>query len=333
MEKSNGSAGAVPPVAMVIQTRLIRGIEDLRQPVKGADVAITQVEPGQLAGSITYGMLGNFSVSLGGFSKALRSHGIMSRDRHVIGMLLGREDAVTHWSFDMRAGDVIFDHLGGTHDGLYKGGARFATIAMGSAELTGFVPGEGAMADLEFWQRRTQVRPDAALGSVIPGRFAMILQRLEENAACLSPAGSEFWMRALVESFIGAIGGGVPRDGRIGPIQSARVVHGVDDFLRAHGAAPVHISQLCQALNVSRRTLHRAFHETLGVGPVTYLRRQRLSAVRTALLANATRTNTIAQVALNFGFDDAGRFAGYYRQLFGERPSQTARRAAGPAGD
>lgn len=309
---------------MLVQTRLLHDIEDLRQVVKGADVIVSQIEPGPLSGSLTHGALGDFSMSLGHFSKAVRSHGIMSRDRQVIGMLLGRDDAVTHWSFDVRPGDVIFDHLGGTLDGMYKAGARFATIALSPAALTGLMAGEAAMADFGFWQHRTQIRPDAQLGAAISQRFATIIQRLDQHADDLSPAGSEFWMRALVEAFVGAMTGGVPWDGNRGPVRSALLVRSVEEYARAHSGSPIHISQLCQALGVSRRTLHRAFHDVLGIGPVAYLRRLRLNGVRQALLEGRAQEASINRLALDFGFDEVGRFAGYYRQLFNERPSETA---------
>lgn len=311
---------------MAVQTRLIHGIEDLQQPVKGADVAINQVEAGQLTGSVTYGMLGTFSVSLGHFSKAVRSKGVLSRERQVIGMLLDRDDAVTHYSLDMQPGDIIFDHLGASHDGIYKGGAKFATIALNPAELAELMAGEAAMADLAFWQRRTHVRPDPVLGTEIPKRFSAIIRGLDEHAGRLSPAGSQFWMRALVETFAGALTGGFPRDGNRDPVKSALIIRKVDDFLEERGAVPVHVSELCRALQVSRRTLHRAFDETLGIGPITYLRRQRLNAVRNAFIRGEGQHYSIAEIAMNHGFDEIGRFAGYYRRFFGELPSHTARR-------
>jgi AraC family ethanolamine operon transcriptional activator len=78
-------------------------------------------------------------------------------------------------------------------------------------------------------------------------------------------------------------------------------------------------------LGVSRRSLHRAFHDTLGVGPVAYLRLRRLSSVRRAL--RRPLHTSVTQAALDHGFTDLGRFAGYYHEIFGEKPSQTRRRA------
>ncbi|WP_425359542.1 helix-turn-helix transcriptional regulator [Borborobacter arsenicus] len=98
-------------------------------------------------------------------------------------------------------------------------------------------------------------------------------------------------------------------------------------------ARPVHISELCSALMVSRRTLHRAFFETLGTGPMTYLRLRRLSAVHRALRMPGSSQASVTHTALDHGFSDLGRFAVYYRSIFGESPSQTRRRAVASSED
>jgi AraC family ethanolamine operon transcriptional activator len=65
----------------------------------------------------------------------------------------------------------------------------------------------------------------------------------------------------------------------------------------------------------------------LGIGPVGFLRHRRLCAAHTALRARED-IPTISDIALQHGFQNLGRFAGYYHQLFGEYPSETRRRCA-----
>jgi transcriptional regulator GlxA family with amidase domain len=86
---------------------------------------------------------------------------------------------------------------------------------------------------------------------------------------------------------------------------------------------PVHISEICGSLNVSRRTLHRAFHEAIGMGPIAFLQRRRLCSVHSALRQSNPATTTIAEIAMQHGFLNLGRFSGYYRALFDEYPSET----------
>ena len=105
----------------------------------------------------------------------------------------------------------------------------------------------------------------------------------------------------------------------------ARLVSETEDYIDATDGRPVHISELCSALKVSRRSLHRAFAGTLGIGPAAYLRRRRLSAIRSILSRCDTATISIGDLAFEYGFPETGRFAAYYRAHFGETPSETLR--------
>jgi len=83
------------------------------------------------------------------------------------------------------------------------------------------------------------------------------------------------------------------------------------------------IVDICEALGVSERTLQYAFREYVGMSPIAYLRICRLNRVRAELAASDPKETTITQVAMRFGFLHLGRFAGDYKRMFGETPSQT----------
>ena len=112
-----------------------------------------------------------------------------------------------------------------------------------------------------------------------------------------------------------------PDDG--GWLPSARrLIRRVEDYLDEAGTRPVHVSEICAALGVARRTLHRAFQEVFGLGPVSFLRHKRLCAVIPSCTERAGST-TVAAVAMEQGFYELGRFSQYYLAMFGEHPSQT----------
>jgi AraC family ethanolamine operon transcriptional activator len=102
-----------------------------------------------------------------------------------------------------------------------------------------------------------------------------------------------------------------------------RLIRKVEEYLDDAGARPVHVSEICAAQGVSRRTLHRAFQEVFGLGPVSFLRHKRLCAVHSILYQSAPGSTTVAAVAMQQGFYELGRFSQYYLAMFGERPSQT----------
>ena len=93
-----------------------------------------------------------------------------------------------------------------------------------------------------------------------------------------------------------------------------------------HAAEPVTVDMLAAAVGVSSRALFVAFREAYDQTPMGYLREFRLQQVRRALLAGSVATESLTQLALQWGFFHYGRFAQYYRDRFGERPQETVRR-------
>ena len=139
----------------------------------------------------------------------------------------------------------------------------------------------------------------------------------------MSSAAADFWQRALIEAFTSTFVHAIPPD--IGDtIPSAlRLVREVENYLNEHSHRAVHISELCAMLRTSRRTLHRAFHDVLGIGPIAFLRHHRLCSVHSRLRRGHPSTTHVTDVATEFGFLELGRFSHYYAALFGEYPSQT----------
>jgi AraC family ethanolamine operon transcriptional activator len=113
-------------------------------------------------------------------------------------------------------------------------------------------------------------------------------------------------------------------------VQSARqsrreLVERVLALLRENIQEPITVAEICRRVGVSERTLRAAFHDLIGLSPKQYAIAQRLHAVHDALAAASPGTTTVTDVAMAFGFFELGRFAGRYRDAFGEAPSRTLR--------
>ncbi len=108
--------------------------------------------------------------------------------------------------------------------------------------------------------------------------------------------------------------------GRLRRLRQAR------DFASDHLHEPIHLADLCAALNLSRRGVEMLFRDSLGIGPNAFLRHQRLHGARRALKAAPPVTGVVKQTALAWGFWHLGHFAREYRELFGESPSETLTR-------
>jgi len=89
---------------------------------------------------------------------------------------------------------------------------------------------------------------------------------------------------------------------------------------------PVTVPELAALADASRRTLERAFQETLGISPRKYLRRRLMQASRHELMDEDPRSTRVTDVATRWGFSELGRFAVDYKRQFGESPSYTLKK-------
>jgi transcriptional regulator GlxA family with amidase domain len=110
-----------------------------------------------------------------------------------------------------------------------------------------------------------------------------------------------------------------------------RIVARAQAYIAANLAEPIAVDALAAAACTTRRTLHRAFVEVLGVSPRDLVLRLRLQRIRADLEAAAGDACTVADVANRWGIGELGRFAARYRALFGELPSATLARARSTA--
>lgn len=87
------------------------------------------------------------------------------------------------------------------------------------------------------------------------------------------------------------------------------------------------VTDLCQRLQVSRRTVQNSFRAVAETTPLNYLRSVRLNGVRRTLMTTHARELSIGDAAAQWGFYHLSHFAAQYQELFAELPSQTTRAA------
>jgi AraC family ethanolamine operon transcriptional activator len=136
------------------------------------------------------------------------------------------------------------------------------------------------------------------------------------------------WQRLALKDFVPLLMSGLSQS--LGQVVSpSRTPARIDMVKRAqrwmadHPLEPITLDDLCRQIYASRRTVIQGFREHLGMGPMAYLKLQRLHAVRRQLLAAEPDQMSVTGVAAHFGFFNSGHFARDYRQLFGELPSIT----------
>jgi len=101
----------------------------------------------------------------------------------------------------------------------------------------------------------------------------------------------------------------------------ARILALARHYIDARLSEAITVSAVAAAALTSVRTLHRAFSELLGESMQHYVRVQRLHRIRKALLGD--QPVTVTRVGSHWGINEFGRLSSWYRDLFGELPSET----------
>lgn len=303
----------------------INGPEDLRETTRGSNIEVIQLKPGKLQGSITHLEIGNLGISVGRFNSAIRMRGALHQDKIVLGTIIDSADRVTQWRQDVQPGDVGIFPAGVEFDAIHSGSAAYLVVSLGLAELSSILAGEDHLTDSAFLNRKRLCHTDPQIACEMLEQLTRVISDVKRKFAASPDQAGDFLKRSIIESFVAALVSSLPKDGERSFRTGARLVSEIEDYVDAVHGRPVHVSEICSALKVSRRTLHRAFADTLGIGPVAYLRHRRLSAIRSVLMRSDPATISIGDVAFEYGFSESSRFAAYYRAHFGEKPSDTFR--------
>ena len=140
------------------------------------------------------------------------------------------------------------------------------------------------------------------------------------------PEASRSLEQALIEAMIHCFGSGEIGEERAAQRQHAAIMRRFQRITEEHPDDPIYITELCKEIGASERTLNTCCREYLGMGAKHYLLLSRMHMVRRTLRRSAPADTTVTEVAMRYGFWQLGRFAGKYRAVFGESPSDTLAR-------
>ena len=146
------------------------------------------------------------------------------------------------------------------------------------------------------------------------------------------PSSQRLILEDLLPLLLEALIHGADQVGRL-PRPPARIeiVKAAQRWLDDHPQQPITLADLCRQAHASRRSLIQGFRDHLGMGPMAYVKVQRLHGVRRLLLGADPDQVRIGSIAAAWGFLNAGHFARDYRLLFGEMPRDTLRHRTPPS--
>ncbi|WP_375188201.1 helix-turn-helix domain-containing protein [Sphingobium yanoikuyae] len=108
------------------------------------------------------------------------------------------------------------------------------------------------------------------------------------------------------------------------PMIAPRNVKLVIDFINEHPLANPSGAELANLTGASLRSLQAGFQRFVGSSITAYQRQIRLDRAREELIRNPSAS--IEEIALRWGFTNAGRFSRYFKAGFGVSPAKMANR-------
>jgi len=310
---------------ITISETAFANFEALQHVVQDKSSEVMQIGRGRMSGTITHLSFGpNFGISTGSFSKSMRACGPLSDTRWCLGLLLETDGPASGHGAKFGVGDLAIAAPGAERYVRFQDSTKYIATLIDPQELQTFLTSQpGAQEELDR-QWVSVVPVDPATAAINVARLQPLLDALTEHGPTIPNETAEFYERNILELLTAPIRDASRYQGRE-PTSAIKLVAEVDRFLVDAGTRPIHISELCERFNVGRRRLHRAFHDVLGMPPISFLRQKRLGDVHSVLLQGGPDL-MIRDVAVAHGFIELGRFAQEYRRLFGELPSTTMRR-------
>jgi AraC-like DNA-binding protein len=240
---------------------------------------------------------------------------------------------------------------GGTHRVGWKGGGE-VSIGAGDVALTG-IPGVATDSKIERIDKQVvTLRPAAIAAAAAQDPHEEAAPVSFTGARPISPAHAQTWIRTIdavtrlyddadaraarlitgrTDRLLAAVTlSTFPNDApAVVADSAARGAHSQTlrraiAFIEARPDRDIAIADIAKAAHVTTRTVQHAFRRHLETTPMAYLRRVRLDHAHGQLVAAVPGDGeTVARIALDWGFANPSRFARYYRDAYGRPPSET----------
>ncbi len=233
--------------------------------------------------------------------------------------------ALRHGGFEVDDHTLLFLGAGSTDAQVTGGAVGLASMSLAPVDLAA-AASLLAERDVSSPRRSSALRPHAAALARLKFLHDAAIRLARTRPDALDhPEVARGFDNAMISAMVRAVTEARPPSVALTSQRRKAIVGAVDEYLATNSHRPVYVAELCLALKIPERSLERACHEVLGVGPKRYLLLRRLILARRSLIEAQARETTVANIALAHGFWELGRFSVRYREAYGESPSETLR--------
>jgi AraC family transcriptional regulator, ethanolamine operon transcriptional activator len=260
---------------------------------------------------------GGFSVDAASYSFAARACGALARDRLCIGYIRGHTEPTWINGFECGMEAIQFYPPGCEINYRAGPGGSWVAIEFDEASLQQAARERlGHELDLPRGGARNLMVPRAAR-QALERMVDLSLRQTQASASMIGPI-----MGSLAALLSHAQTGGMETLARRWRHREALLAK-AEQFLRANLGRPFDGKALARAVGATERSVQKHFFEAYGMSPGQWTRCLVLHHARKRLLETDPARFTVEGIAHELGIRHMGRFAGHYKDLFGEYPSAT----------
>ena len=310
-----------------IRSTRLNNILDLQRIARGVNMDITQLDEGSFKSTVAQLKVRNVLASLITSNQRLRLQGAVNF-LTVSFMSHGSESPKWH-GIPSGSSDVLAANAAETFDLVVPPGvAAYCISVVGDAEVTLRNLGGPILAD----KLRNTVQPISCDPDALREIEAWLAEQFDgfgDDSEIMNGRALEL-EQEFIRQLAACLRASQPLSSNTSRSSSGRVdvARRVEQHLLEHPAIPQNIEDLCRVAGTSRRTLEYAFRDYFGTSPKRFTKVLRLNAARNDLLRGDVGSAKVVEIASGWGFTHMGQFSTDYREMFGEKPSETLLRVS-----
>jgi len=307
-------------------------VDELAQHIKHADVELIQTSGSQSPSSLRLITFDNIDLQVGKYGASSISNTSLSKEKHGIVVKSEGDYQTICNSYDIDSKHFMFQAKNSEQITINKGPCSWAYITVKSEYIEESLLHPSNTRNLDVSNGKAsllQCNQQIYLEKLYR-EINGIVEQLDLDPNTSNNKETMIGMELdLIDSQILLFDNSL--ESPIGNRQKTKATHmsiikKSSKFLESNYYKPVHVIDLCGALDLRPRSFYYAFQEFYGMSPMRYLKMLRYAKTRRQLINADPSSTTVTDIASYWHFWHYGRFSVEYKSIFGESPSQTLRK-------
>lgn len=311
-----------------------REIDDLAQFMKHVDIELIQLGRAKSLSILTQVFFENINLQVGNYGAAYISNATTDRERKGLVFKINSDYPTTCNGYEIDSRSFMYYGENADHLAINKGPCRwiYITYKPDYLEESLLEPLRAELGTRRGQSPRLRCEEQRSLDSLYE-IVNEIVDLVNSNPLIFHnkdiTKGMEWSLLDCQMLVLSNTLYSVDKNADRGKKSHESIIRQSIDFLRSNSYEPIHVLDLCSALNVGMRTMYHAFREFYGISPIRYLRLLRYAKARGDLVKAAPERTTVTDIAAKWHFWHFGRFSVEYKSLYGESPSETLNKSIG----